>query len=178
MLFPIAHIFPGVECLVTETNKICWEICHKMSCYSLLHLKLKGHVSLWNEGSDCEKCLGKLFSARSVPCHSGATCQVTIKEGYGSTFLTLRSRGWVRSSGRSIRKQIPCGSVTVVWHEWGAAFPILCADDVLQLLFVRCLCVADCPVFLWNSGDFLCGGCSDGLFFFRGTTTFRTTTTE
>ena len=53
----------------------------------------------------------------SVPCHSGASGQVTIKEGYGSTFLTLRSRGQMRTIGRSLRKQIPGGTVTVVWHE-------------------------------------------------------------
>jgi len=114
----------------------------------------------------------------SVPCHSGASGQVTIQEGYGSTFLTLRSRGRIRSSGRSIRKHIPCGSLTFVWHEWGAAFPTLCADDGLQLFFVASFCVADCLFFHWNSGHFLCSVCSDGLFYFLWKTTIRTVTIE
>jgi len=121
---------------------------------------------------------GRSSQPGSVPCHSGASGQVIIKEGYGSTFLTLWSRGHIRSSGRSLREQIPVGTVTVVWHEWGAAFPILCADDVLQLFFVRSLCVADCPVFHWNRADFLCTGCSNVYFTFRRTTTFRTVTIE
>jgi len=65
-----------------------------------------------------------------------------------------------------------------VWHEFGAAFPILCADDVLQLVFVASFCVADCLFFLWNSGDLLCSGCSDGLFYFLWKTTIRTVTIE
>ena len=101
----------------------------------------------------------------SVPCHSGASGQVTLKEGYGSTFLTLRSRGRIRSSGRSIRKEIPGGTVTVVWREFGAAFPILCADDGLQLVFVTSFCVADCVVFYWNRAELLCNGCFNGLFY-------------
>ena len=64
-----------------------------------------------------------------------------------------------------MRKQIPGGTVTVVRHEWGAAFPILCADDGLQLFFVRSPCVADCLVFHWNRTELLCNGSFDGLFY-------------
>ena len=65
-----------------------------------------------------------------------------------------------------------------MWHEFGAAFQILCADDVLQLVFVASFCVADCLFFHWNSGHFLCSVCSDGLFYFLWKTTIRTVTIE
>ena len=76
-------------------------------------------VALWPVSAAlvARRVRGSSSQPGSVPCHSGASGQVIIKEGYGSTFLTLWSRGHIRSSGRSLREQIPVGTVTVVWHE-------------------------------------------------------------